>query len=143
MKKVLFVCTGNTCRSPMAEAVFNDEAKKRGLDFNASSAGLFADGAPLSRGAHFALKQKGIEFEHVSSTVNARMLEQSDYVFGITQNHARNLISMFPEYAEKIYSFPEDISDPFGQSDEVYVLCLSQISDGVDRIIEFLKDKKA
>ena len=125
----------------MAEAVFNHEAKKQGLDFCASSAGLFADGTPISPGARFALRQKGIEFEHISSTVCARVLEQSDYVFGITQSHARNLISMFPEYAEKIYSFPVDISDPFEQSDEVYISCLSQISDGVDRIIDFLKDE--
>ena len=74
MKTVLFVCTGNTCRSPMAECLFNALAREQGAPgVCAASAGLCApDGAPASEGALFAMRRRGLSLEgHRARTVTA------------------------------------------------------------------------
>ena len=60
--KILFVCTGNSCRSPMAELYFNHMARQKGLDITAASAGIYAnDGGPISRGAAAVMQELGID----------------------------------------------------------------------------------
>ena len=144
MKKILFVCTGNTCRSPMAEAVFNDIANKRGIECCAFSGGLFADGSAISDNAKTVLADIGIDTSgHISRTVRKEDIESADYVVGITLRHAGKLISEFPEFSDKIYAFPKDISDPFGGNCEVYKKCLCEITDGIEIIIkELFTDKE-
>ena len=137
MKKLLFVCTGNTCRSPMAQAVFNSEAEKLNIDAVAISRGLCADKSPASKNAVTALSEIGIcNFEHKSATVTYEDIENADYVIGITSGHTANLISTFPRYCDKIYSFPTDISDPYGGNIDVYRKTLFEIVDGVKSIID-------
>ena len=78
MKTVLFVCTGNTCRSPMAECLFNALAREQGAPgVCAASAGLCApDGAPASEGALFAMRRRGLSLEgHRARTVTRGLLE--------------------------------------------------------------------
>ncbi len=143
MKRILFVCTGNTCRSPMAEAIFNDKAKTFGIDANAASFGLFAQtGEPISTNAASSLRDIGIDFSHASEQITQEAVENADMIFGISQSHARNLCAMFSECADKIYSFPSDISDPFGLDLEAYKKCRDEISDGIDLIIKHLKDNE-
>ena len=144
MKRVLFVCTGNTCRSPMAEAVFNDIAGKNGIACIAFSRGLFADGSAISDNAKTVLADRGIDASgHISKTVCKEDVESADYIVGITSRHAGKLISEFPGCADKIYAFPTDISDPFGQSTAVYKECLCEITDGIELIIkELFPDKE-
>lgn len=128
---VLFVCTGNTCRSPMAAALFNHLFTDRGI---AVSAGLAADGSPISANAVHALRQREIpssgvnDYEkHVSRTVTPELMRSAGRVIGISARHAMALMSAFPEYAEKIGAMPVDIADPYGGSAEEYVRCLAEI----------------
>ena len=138
MKNILFVCTGNTCRSPMAEAIFNEKAKKLGFDAISASRGLFVNGSfPISENARVVLYDLGIKFNHTSTVISENDLKSSDMVFGITQNHAKTLCTMFPDQCDKIYSFPTDISDPYGLDIDSYKACLNEISLGIDKIIAF------
>lgn len=130
---VLFVCTGNTCRSPMAAALFND--RYAGLTRRAVSAGLMADGSPISENAVRALEIAGIPsrkpdndyLSHISRTVTPEMIEQADIIVGITSSHAMQLMLRFPAHASKITVMPMDISDPFGGNLARYEACLRDI----------------
>ena len=143
--RVLFVCTGNTCRSPMAAALYNhmtlprevcsacaDSVSLRGV---AESAGLYADnGAPITPEAADALREAGVvstpwnDYEaHTARTVTREMVESADLVVGITAGHAMELTMRFPECAGKIVAMPMDIADPFGQGAAVYRACLMQL----------------
>ena len=132
-RRILFVCTGNTCRSPMAAALFNDFVKGEGAV--ASSAGLFAaEGAPISEGALQALFSAGIPATpennypaHRARTVSREMMEGADRVIAITASHALELTLRFPDQAAKIEAMPMDIADPYGGDSTVYLACLAAL----------------
>ena len=73
MTDVLFVCSGNTCRSPIAECLFNDLCQRRGMAYRAESAGLYArEGDPASDGAFYAMKERGLSLSrHVAQPFTA------------------------------------------------------------------------
>ncbi len=119
----------------MAEALFNSQAKD--LDFTAFSCGIYADGtSPVSDNTKKTLAEIGIDFVHTSSPVTKQALNEADYVIGITANHTRSLISMFPEYEDKIYTMPVDIPDPYGGGIEIYRQCRDMLSVCVKDIIK-------
>ena len=85
MKKVLFVCTGNTCRSPMAEAIFNNLCNKDSISF---SAGIYAsEGRPVSENSVLALSEIGLETTHRSTLVTSEMMKEYDYVVILDENN--------------------------------------------------------
>ncbi len=129
---VCFVCTGNTCRSPMAAAALN----QLGLGaYSASSAGLCAnEGEAISENAVKALESKGIECtpknnykSHKARQAETEFLERFDKIVAISRGHMMSLLVNFPQLAEKITVMPEDIPDPFMQGEEVYERCLESI----------------
>lgn len=130
MKKILFVCTGNTCRSPMCAALLN--AKDN--DMYAFSAGLYADGSPISKNAIAALHELGVTdtkenhySAHISHTVTQEDIVSADTVYGVTPAHAAQLRALFPAYAEKIFALPIPIFDPYGSDLDGYEQCLMDI----------------
>jgi len=128
---ILFVCTGNTCRSPMCAALFNALFADR---LRADSCGLAADGSPISQNAVTALIHRGIKAEpdndylaHRSKPVSEELVKKASLVVGMTNRHAMELMFRYPAYASKIHVMPKDISDPYGGDLTVYETCLSEI----------------
>lgn len=135
-KTILFVCTGNTCRSPMAAALFNHLYQSS--PYIATSAGLAAYGEPISENALRVLMERGVlptpsnDYRfHVSRTVNRQILSDVDIVVGISSSHAMNLMFAFPEFASKITVMSRDISDPFGGDVAVYKKTLEDIESAL------------
>ena len=151
MKNVLFVCTGNVCRSPMAEGIFRLATRGRGGDYHVHSAGLGAvEGQPPSAYAVQAVRELGVDISGVRSRMlTAKLVQQADYVFGMTHSHLDTVVTLFPEAAEKTFllrefdetldSFEKDISDPIGGSYEVYLHCRDQIEQGIVSLLGFIE----
>lgn len=142
--RVLFVCTGNTCRSPMAEAVANAYAKEyQRLELRAFSAGLCAyEGDPISKGALVALSEREIKpisgrdyRRHTAHKLVAEEIAAYDLLVGMTDAHVMQLLMYFPEAAERIVRMPTPIPDPFGGGYEEYGACLDAIIAGVRELL--------
>ncbi len=150
MKKVLFVCTGNTCRSPMAEALFRVRIGE-GTGWMAESAGLYAaDGMPASEHAVQALEELGIDLSgHRSRLLAPEIVAEAALIIPMTQGHREELLQRFPEDGNRvclIKSFgtgkvPADISDPFGGSLDVYRQTRDEIDRAIADLVLFLRSK--
>ncbi len=126
----LFVCSGNTCRSPMAAALFNHYYGDDNC--TAISAGLYADSSPISLNAAHALELAGITPpNHISQPVDTGMLEEAVQIIGITAAHTDSLIWAYPQFASKITKMSMDICDPFGGDLAAYQACLEKIKEAL------------
>ncbi|OTW80109.1 low molecular weight phosphatase family protein [Bacillus thuringiensis serovar cameroun] len=141
MKRVLFVCTGNTCRSPMAEALLRHYG---GDKFEVQSAGVFAyPGSDASIYAKEALAEKGISIDHAAQQVNEALLDWADIVVTMTENHKQIVLGHYPSVEKKLntlYGLTEgigkDISDPFGGSLSIYKETLDEMEKLVQTLLK-------
>src|SRR2546422_44398 len=134
MKTILFVCTGNVCRSPMAEGIFRQAVQGRGT-YRVFSAGLGAmEGQPPSAYAVQAVKELGIDISNQRSRMlTPDLVQQADYIFGMTHSHIDTVMLLYPQAAEKTFLlrefdetldlFENDISDPIGGSYDAFLEC--------------------
>ena len=149
MKTILFVCTGNICRSPMAEGIFRQTMKGR-RDIRVVSAGIGAiDGQLPSPYAVQAVKELGIDISRQRSRqLTGELIQEADYIFGMTHSHVDTVFLLYPQAAEKTFLlrefddtldiFEKDISDPIGGSYEIYLNCRDQIEQGIASILRFV-----
>jgi protein-tyrosine phosphatase len=163
MKKILFVCTGNTCRSAMAEGIFNNVVEKdlqlRDA-FYAKSAGIAAyKGQGANPNAINALRQEwNIDIStHITKPISDELIADSDLILTMCQNHKSFILHLYPEIKNKIYTLKEftannimnrnnlsydyniNISDPYGKSLEEYKRCAAEIRDSIEKLILILK----
>jgi glycine hydroxymethyltransferase len=150
MKTILFICTGNVCRSPMAEALFRRAAAGRG-EFRVFSAGLGAvDGQPPTAHSVAAMRELGIDISgQRSRMLTTDLVRQADYIFGMTHSHVDAITLLYPPAAEKTFllrefddtleSYEKDIGDPIGSSYEVYEDCRNQIEQGIASLLKFME----
>lgn len=144
MVHVLFVCTGNTCRSPMAEAILKS-MKIEGLEVK--SAGVFtSDGLPASTNAQKVLDKEKIPHSHQSTQLTEETIRWADYILTMTRGHKQMIVDLYPDSKGKIYTLKEfagetedlDISDPFGGSLEIYEQTYKEIFRYIEKAIEKL-----
>ncbi|MGE6487330.1 low molecular weight protein arginine phosphatase [Paenisporosarcina sp. NPDC076898] len=123
---IYFVCTGNTCRSPMAEAIFQSH-NKEGMDVR--SAGIYAmEDGDISENAKQVIREAGIDFTHYSRQVSEEDIRWADLVLTMTTAHKQLIMQAFPFAADKIFTLkeyvrpygPHDVSDPFGGDAHMY-----------------------
>lgn len=140
MKKLLFICTGNTCRSPMAEMILKHLLKERNINnIEVSSCGILADvDADMTINAQKALQSLGVEVtEHKARQCNLELLENHNIVVTMTASHKNVLQSMH----QQIYTISQltglnDISDPYGLDQEEYFETARQLYKACEIIID-------
>jgi len=146
---ILFVCSGNTCRSPMAAALCRQklaerlgcspaELTDRNIHVTSAGTGGFG-GTPASEGAVRALTRRGIDLGgHVAQALSADLIAQSDHIYCMTGNHREAVVSMLPSAAERteLLGITAEIEDPFGGPDENYERCAAEIDAALTRRIE-------
>ncbi len=138
--KILFVCTGNTCRSPMAQAIAQNLYK----DFEFSSAGLCAnENDTATENAVVAIKEKGLDISsHCSKQLTMELIDSVDFIVPMTSSHTQMLL-LAGVNENKILKFDEEIADPFGCSLEVYKNCSMQIEKNIKNTIGEMYDKNS
>jgi protein-tyrosine-phosphatase len=119
MNRILFVCTGNTCRSPMAEGMLRAMLKEQGMNhIEVRSAGTSAgDGYPVSTNAAVILREKDALQAISSSSLTGSLLDWADVVLTMTTNHKQQAIQRFPAFVDKMHTLKEFVSDdPFAKA---------------------------
>ena len=133
MIEICFVCTGNTCRSPMAERIARKMAKaKKMKDIKFSSAGIFAKGDNINEKAVLTLKKMGYDSRNRKSVLLKKTKPNVIYV-ALTDDHKKYIP------AKRVISFEEllgAVPDPYGQDIEVYEKTAKEIEKNVEILLE-------
>ncbi len=142
MKVILFVCTANICRSPMAEGLLRRKLEQEGLSksYEVRSAGLWAmDGRPASPYAIRVMAERGIDISgHKAHSLDLKDIEEADLILTMESDQAESLRLEFPEHRQKIFMLSEmvgrryDVFDPYGGPLTEYRLCAAELEELIE-----------
>lgn len=138
---IYFICTGNTCRSPMAAAIL---AAKKLEGVQVKSAGIYAmPGGVMSTGTTQVLQEENMWMPHETSAVTPDDLAWADLILTMTVSHKNGLLQAYPHVADKTFSLKEyaldqdgDVSDPYGGSTAIYRETFKELSQLIDVTVE-------
>ena len=148
--KVMFVCTGNTCRSAMAKYLFEKIIKENNKEnIEVYSCGIYAQtGDCATYNAIEVLKKYGIDMtSHRAININESNIKDMDLILCATISHKQIILNMYPDLIGKTYTIKEfaedniegkelDINDPWGYNNDTYLRCAEEIKNSLDKIIE-------
>ena len=151
--QLLFVCTGNTCRSAMAKAIAQKFINDNPLQYSShvvDSAGLMCAGpSPASFNAVIVAEQNGCDLsEHAAKQISESLLAKADYIFVMTRGHKQLLEQIAPQYQDKVFllnAYAEgnpdatDIIDPYGGDVAIYQQCFELLQKSIAQILEKLE----
>lgn len=149
--KIMFICTGNICRSAMADGMMKKLVEEKNLDIEVYSAGIYAEtGDYATYNAIEASRMFDVNIAlHRATNVRDSLIEEMDLVLCATKSHKQTILTMYPDLKGKVYTIKEyagidkeginvDISDPWGYNMETYNRCANEIYDCLVKICDRL-----
>lgn len=152
MKRLLFVCSGNTCRSPMAKAIMQQLLENvNDQEIAVESAGLFtSNGMPASEAARVVMNEIGLDLsDHSSQVVSEGLIAKAELILTMTKEHCRLMRALYPQKEYQIFTLGEfigqpalEISDPFGRDLDTYRKSQQELKEILTLVMNILFEEK-